>query len=308
MLDSTLTLPKDPPAQAYAVLAMGVLAVSLAAILIRLAQAEGVPSLVIAAARLTIAALMLTPLLARRPHYRAQIAGLNARDLALAGISGFFLAAHFATWVSSLEYTSVLISVVLVTTTPIWVALLEVVFLRASITLLILLGIVISLAGGLLIGLSGDTSLATDGSARGALLSLAGAITVAVYLIIGRELRPRIGLIPYIWLVYSCGALTLIALAIVSGASLLGYRPEAYVLMALIGLIPQLIGHSSLNYALGYLPATYVSVATQAEPISSALMAYLLFQEQPTGGQIVGSLIILLGVLLATLGQSRRSE
>src|SRR5699024_3708780 len=103
-------------------LALGILAVSTAAIFIRYAQAEA-PSLVIAAYRLSLAALLIAPFaLSRR---RAELAALGRRDLWLALLSGFFLALHFAPWITSLEYTTVASSVVLVTTTPLWVALLS---------------------------------------------------------------------------------------------------------------------------------------------------------------------------------------
>ena len=112
--------PGSSPLKAYGMLAVAITATSLAAIFIRLAQNEDVPSLLIAAARLTLATLILTPLTLRR--YWSHIEGLSRRDLLLAGLSGMFLALHFAAWVTSLEHTTVLISVVLVSTSPLWVA------------------------------------------------------------------------------------------------------------------------------------------------------------------------------------------
>jgi drug/metabolite transporter (DMT)-like permease len=72
-----------------------------------------------------------------------------------------------------------------------------------------------------------------------------------------------------------------------------------------MGLVPQLIGHSSFNYALGYLPATLVSIATQVEPIGSAIAAFVLFNEVPTWAQLAGSLVLLIGVGVAIWGQGR---
>ncbi len=300
------TTSPNKPLGAYAVLAIGILAVSTAAIIIRFAQDQGVPSLLIAASRLLVAALALTPFTLRR--YRSHLQGLGRGDIALAIISGVFLAAHFATWVTSLEYTSVLISVVLVTTSPIWVALLEVFVLRARLNSLIIGGLVIVIVGGAMIGLaSAPTEIeSTNDNLIGGLLSLAGAITVSVYLIIGRKLRAQLPVIPYIWLVYGCAALTLLVIVFITSTPVIGYAPTSYLLLLALGLVPQLIGHSSLNYALGYLPATIVSVATQIEPISSALLAFIIFRESPTPTQVIGSIIILLGVMLATIGQSQK--
>lgn len=303
-MDSTVTPDpalNAPPIRAYVVLGIGILAVSMAAIFIRLGQGEGVPSPVIAASRLLIAAVILTPLTLRR--YRSHLRALNRQQWGLLTVSGVFLAAHFATWVSSLEYTTVLISVVIVTTTPIWVGILEVVFLRARLSRGIVAGLLIALAGGLMIGLSGEVAggATDDGTLIGGGLSLIGALTVAVYLIIGRKLRSTLPLLPYVWSVYGIAALTLVSGSLLAGYSFTGYSAEGYLWVLALGLIPQLIGHSSLNYALAYLPATYISVATQLEPLGGAVIALILFREQPTAMQIVGSLVILVGVLMATL-------
>lgn len=293
----------QPPLQAYLVVLLGVAAISLGSILIRLAQQDGVPSLVIAAARLTIAALILTPITLRR--HAAEIRHISRSDLLFAGISGTFLAVHFATWVASLEYTSVLISVVLVNTHPLWVALLEVFFLKARLGRAVMLGLAVGLAGGVVVALpSGGEFSAGSNPLLGSALALIGAITVAVYFTIGRKLRGGLSLLTYIWLVYSCAALVLLLAVIVTGAPVLGFAPQSYGWLVGLALVPQLVGHSSFNYVLKFLPATYVSIATQLEPAASAAIAYFVFTEVPSTLQIIGSVVILSGIILATLGQN----
>jgi drug/metabolite transporter (DMT)-like permease len=291
------------------VLIAGVAAVSLAAIFIRLAQAQDVSSLVIACGRLLIAALLLSPAVLRRSDYVDQVRRLTPSERILALVAGVFLALHFATWVTSLEYTTVLISVVLVTTTPIWVALLEVVFLRARLSPLIITGLIVALIGGIVIGLSGEATadVSTSDRIRGAILSLIGAMAVAVYLVIGRRLRRTLALTPYIWLVYGIAALIMCGLLLASDTPVTGYSAEGYLWVALTALVPQLVGHSSLNYALAYLPATYVSLSTQMEPVLSALVAVVVFQEIPGWLQVGGGLIIMTGVLLASISPRKAS-
>jgi drug/metabolite transporter (DMT)-like permease len=298
------------PPNVYLILIAGILAISSAAILIRSAQNEGVPSLIIAASRLTIAALLLTPIILRR--YANYVRGLSRRDLLLAATSGIFLAMHFATWVTSLEYTSVLISVVFVTTGPIWVALIEVLFLKARLNRWIILGLLIAIAGGFIIGFGSfaPASVSETGESDntrnliGGGLSLAGAVTVAVYLIIGRRLRATMPVLPYIWLVYGCAGITLIIVTLASGTQMSAdITPTALLLLLALAIFPQLIGHSSLNYAVGFFPATIVSMISQLEPIGSAILALLIFQELPLPLQIFGSLVILAGVMLASIGQ-----
>lgn len=306
MSQSTAIAPTRAPLQVFAVVLIGVLATSTAAIFIRYAQGEGLPSLVIAAGRLTLAALLLTPF-ALRAH-RPELAALTRRDLVLGAASGFFLAIHFATWIASLEYTSVLISVVFVSTSPLWVALLELFFLRVRLGALVWFGLIIALIGGIAIGTAGGGGDDVGSNpVLGGALALAGAVAIAVYLVIGRKLRAKLSLLPYIWAVYGFAALFLIAFVIVAGLPITGYSPNGLIWIILLALVPQLVGHSSFNYALRYLSATFISIATQMEPIASAILALLIFREQPTAAQVVGSLAILAGVLLAIWGQNRDS-
>ncbi len=296
--------PVKIPIQAYIVIALGVLAVSLASILIKLAQAEGMPSTLIAAARLTIASLVLAPLTWGR--YRNEIQSLKRNQFILAASSGLFLAIHFATWVKSFEYTSVLVGVVLVNTNPLWAAILEVIFLRARLGRWVVIGLIVGILGSIIVALPAGGNLQFEANA-GSILALVGAFAVAVYFVIGRNLRATLSLIPYIWLVYSCAAVFLIILVIITGTPIFGFSPKGYFLLLATGLIPQLLGHSSLNFALRYFPASYVGIAAQLEPVLSAIVAFLLFTEIPTGIQIIGSIVILSGVVLASVGQTQKS-
>ena len=133
------------------VILFGIFAVSTASIFIRFAQREA-PSLVIAASRLTLAALILAPFAITRQ--RQELAHLQRKQLLLALLSGFFLAFHFASWISSLEYTSVTSSVVLVSTSPLWVAILSPFILRESLSRWIVMGLSLTLIGSAVVGIS----------------------------------------------------------------------------------------------------------------------------------------------------------
>ncbi|MCU0476216.1 MAG: DMT family transporter [Anaerolineae bacterium] len=302
-------MPSRPPLSALIILALGVLAVSSSAILIRLMQLEGMPSLVIAALRLSIATLILTPLVWLRG--RAELRALPSRSWLLITLSGVFLALHFIFWISSLEQTTVLISTVLVVTSPIWVSILEVVFLRARFGRDVVFGLLITLTAGMLIALTGQTEGdGGTGTLGGAVLALLGAITVAVYLVIGRGVRARLSLLPYIWSVYGIGALVVVGVCIVSGVPLTGYSLTAYALVAANAVLSQVIGHSTFNYVVKFVPATTIGVATQLEPVLSAVLAFFVLGEMLLPVQIVIGVQILLGVLLVVLAppQTARSE
>lgn len=290
-------------------LLMAILAVSTASIFIRFAQ-ENAPSLTIAALRITFASLMLAPLALSKhlPELRA----LSRREWLLAAGSGLFLAIHFATWISSLEFTTVASSVVFVSTGPLWVALLSPALLREHLSRLALAGLVLALAGGILIGLADTCSWnrglvcpsladALQGTALwGNFLALVGAWAVSGYLIIGRKLRAKISLVPYVFVVYSMAAIALIVIMLVAGQSPLGYPPSTYGWIFLMALVPQLIGHSTYNWALRYLPAAFVATANLGEPIGSAILAYFLLGETVTSIKIMGAALILSGIYLAS--------
>jgi drug/metabolite transporter (DMT)-like permease len=274
---------------------IGLAAVSSAAIFIRFAQRQA-PSLVIAAARLTLSALILAPLALTR--YRYEYRRLSRRDAWLAVLSGIFLALHFATWISSLEYTTVASSTVLVSTSPLFVAIASWLFLREKIGPAVIIGLGVALAGSAVIGLS-DRSGTLRNALLGDVLAFAGAVTVAGYLLIGRRLRAQLSLIPYIAVVYGTAAMVLLAMVLVTRERVVGYSPDTYVWFLLLALVPQLLGHSAFNWALAHLPATFVAVATLGEPIGSTILAYVILGEMPTPIKIVGAALILVGIVVA---------
>ena len=298
------------------VLFLGILAVSTASPLIRFAQGE-VSSLVIAAYRMGFAALILLPLTI--PRYTGEIRKLTRGDLALGVLSGLLLALHFATWILSLEYTSVASSVVLVTTNPLWVALLAPWLLKERLAPGFLVGLFVALAGGSIVAISDSCLQKATGLACpplsdfiqgeafwGDMLALMGAWTGAGYILIGRRLRASFSLTPYVLLVYGAAAVVLIAMVALSGLPILGFPTEIYGYLLLLAIVPQLLGHSSLNWALGHLPASYVSIGLLGEPVGSTLLAYFLLGETPGWLKILGATLILCGILYATLRPSSK--
>ncbi len=292
------------------VIATGILAVSTASIFIRFAQ-EYASSIVVAAYRLTFAALILGPV--ALSGYRGELRTLTRQDGVLGLLSGVFLALHFATWITSLEYTSVASSVVIVTTTPLWVAMVSPLFLRERLARGVALGLVLSLFGGMIVALSescelaeskivctGLSTLFRSETALGNTLALLGAFSAAGYLVIGRSLRAKLSLIPYIFIVYGVAALVLIGAMLSFGESPVGYPAVAYLWFLLLALIPQLLGHSSFNWALGYLPASFVSITLLGEPIGTVVLAFFILRESPAPLELIGAILILVGIYIAS--------
>ena len=301
------------PAVPYLLVPVGIVAVSTASLLIRFSQ-EYVPSITIAAFRLGLAALILLPYTLIK-HSR-EIRNLSWDDLKFALLAGFFLAVHFASWITSLEYTSVASSVVLVTTTPLWVALVAPFFLGEKTPRIAFVGMVIALVGGIVIalsdvcvwlpgGLSCQSELGNLGpkTLLGDFLALLGAVAGAAYLMIGKHLRSKISLTPYIFLVYSTSAIFLVVAMLSSEGVPPIYPRKVYLWLLLLALLPQLLGHSIFNWSLKYLPTGYVAVNLLGEPVGSTILAYFFLNETPPAVKIIGAILILAGIVLATFRQ-----
>ncbi len=286
------------------VLGAGVVIVSTASILIRLAQAEGVDSLTIAAVRLGLATLVLMPAALRAA--RSDLHSLRGRDLLLAMGSGALLAVHFWSWIESLQHTSVASSTILVTTNPLWVALAAALFLGERPGRAAIAGIGLSLLGTALTFVADAQDAAANRAPLfGNTLALVGAFAASGYLLVGRALRTRLRLILYIALAYGFGAVLLGTAHTVSGTSMSGHSLHAWLLMAGLALGPQLLGHTAFNYALRHLSATFVALAILGEPVGSALLAWVFFDERFGDVQLVGFALLLCGIFLAARGERR---
>lgn len=293
----------------------GILFVSTASILIRYAQTEA-SSLVVAAYRLGISAIILgVVIFIKEPGFYKVYTPNHIRQAFLAGS---FLAVHFASWITSLEYTSVASSVVLVTTTPLWVSILSPIVLKEKVGVNVIFGLVLAMVGGVVVGLSNVCSF-TDGKIicdsfslilngkelLGNFLALLGAFMAAGYILVGRRLRQNLSTLSYTFVVYGFSAIWLVLVVILRGENLFSYSSSTFLLLFLLALVPQVFGHSLFNWALRFLPASAVSVALLGEPIGSSLLAFVILNEPPTLLEIVGGSLILFGISLTLFRKTR---
>jgi len=277
--------------KAYLALLVGVVSVSFAAIFIRLAEA---PPLVIAAYRLTIASLILLPIAANR--LGKNLKRLSGRDALLLFFSSFFLALHFALWITSLSYTSIASSVILVTCHPAFVASISYFLWNEVLNRLTIGGMVLAFAGIVLINYGGFTF--GSQAVLGDVLALIAGFAMGGYLIIGGQVKARIEIMPYLATVYSGAAVMLLLATAGFGHSFTGYSGTTYLMMVLLAIVPQLIGHSSFNLAVRLIPVTFVSVAILGEPVGATLLGYFILDEVPTVKEIIGGALILVGIFI----------
>lgn len=291
-------------ARAVFVLGCGLLAISTASIWIKLCDA---PALTITLYRVGLASLFYFGVAGFRGEPIAK--SFSRRQLWLAMVAGVALSLHFITWITSLSYTSVACSVVLVVTSPMWVALGSFFILKEKPPVLMLLGMAITFAGSLIV--SGADLSTNPSSLFGNLLAMAGAVFVAIYFLIGRRLRGAIAMLPYVATVYAAAAITTFLFILIRQAPVFGFDLRTYVLLGLVALLPQVIGHTSFNWALKYFSATAVSIVTLGEPIGATILAWLILGESISLVQAIGGLVILAGLVLslaveAAMGKRRQ--
>lgn len=294
--------------KSYFILFIGVLSVSTGAIWIRLAMDEAKP-LIIALYRLAFSALL--SIFMAMVVGKKQTKPFGAKSIALIVLSGFFLAMHFASWISSLELTSVSSSVVLVSTTPLWVAILSPVLLKEPVNRRFYTGMILAMLGGVIIAMNENCVLDRTGlvcavvekkaSLTGLALALTGAWMGAGYMLIGRKLSAQIDTARYTASVYTIAAVILFLVVFFNGDSLTGYSSRTWLLFFAMATIPQILGHTVLNYSLQSLPATTVSLALLGEPVGSTVLAMVFLKEFPTMLQVVGGILILVGISYAVL-------
>jgi drug/metabolite transporter (DMT)-like permease len=290
-----------PTLNPYAVLILGIVAVSTGSIFARLADA---PALVTAAYRMGLAALVLIPLAAWKAG--DELRSLSLHDIKLAMQSGFFLALHFAAWISSLDYTAIANSVVLVNTIPLWVGLFTPLISQDRISGSTIASIIASVIGVAIIGF-GD--YATGGKALlGDLLAVCGAVSAAVYLLYGRNLRRKLSLLPYVAICYSSAAVILWLGVLFLNQSMTGYSMQTVAAFWAMALISQLIGHSSYNWSLKWFSTSLVAVSLLGEPIGSTLLAFIILDEGLTLMKFGGGFFILSAIYIAASGEKRRND
>lgn len=275
---------------------IGILAVSTASIFIKLCDA---PALVIATYRMVFASLILLPY----ALYKKTGKPWGRKEMGWLLLSGFFLSFHFAFWIASLKYTSVASSVVFVSTHPIFVGIGSRLFLKERMGFYLIFGIVLSVLGSALISY-GDMSL-SEKALMGDGLALLGAIAASGYFLVGRKMRKSQDLFSYILPVYSTAALALIVFSLAFHESFFGYTRSTYLYLLLLALVPQLIGHTTFNWALKYLPASMVAITILGEPVGSVILAYFILGEGLTSWKVAGGVLILSGILIALRRKSQ---
>lgn len=281
----------------YIVLA-GTFFTSLSSIIIRFSEA---PALVISAYRMLFTSLML--LIPVMLNNRGEFRKISRKEYCLCTVSGIFLSLHFATWISSIKMTTIANSTILVSCSPIFVALGNYFATREKLNRKMAAGIILSLAGTIIIA-SGSFGKATGSSMLGNILAFLGAVFVAGYLVIGGVARKNISAGIYVFIVYSISALMLFAMCFASKTPVYPYSSKEFMLFAALAFFCSVLGHTVYNYMVKYVSSTLISVSTLCEPIFASIMAMLIFREIPSIYTLLGGIIIMAGIFYYLAAQN----
>lgn len=268
-----------------------VLFISFGSIFIRLSSA---PALTIAFYRMFFSVLLLLPLMGKRDI--KELKNINRKALFLCVISGFFLALHFATWITSLSYTTVASSTVLVSMHPIIILIIKWLYYKKKISYKIGISVFVTFLGSAVISYTGFGVLAS-GVLLGNTLAFAGAIAVSFYILIGEKVRKEISVNSYTFIVYLMSSFFLLVFVMIGKRPLIGFPLKQWILFLALAVFCNLLGHSIFNWALGYLDSSLVSIIIISEPIFASIWAIFIFTEIPQVKEIVGGLLIISGIV-----------
>ena len=291
-----MTLPRDHRAQSpllFPVLGIGVLAVSFAAIFF--VKAQPTHPLIAAGTRLLIAAVLLSPFVVRARRQGR----LGPSVLRAGALGGLCYAIHFSAWIASLERTSIAASVTLVASTPILLALLSLITGKDQPSRRLWIAIGVAAAGVAILGAAG----AGEGEAQllGDALAVLGCAAIAAFLLLVRKMGPELDPVAFSGLACGSGAILLLGTAWLFGIPIEVSSTEALGYLALAALVPQLIGHLILIWALRYTTPTVVALGVTCEPVISTLLGVLLLSQQPSTLAALGCSLTVFGVILAIL-------
>ncbi|MCH4827746.1 DMT family transporter [Planococcus halocryophilus] len=280
-----------PAIHPYIPIMIGVFSVALSAIFVKMTVAD---SGVTAFYRMLFSVLIMSPVFLLK--YTHEIKKLSKRDWGFASIAGVFLAFHFILWFESLNYTSVASSTVLVTLQPLFAFAGTYFFFKEKLSIKTLVSGAIAILGSVLIGY-GDFQV--SGSALyGDLLALIACALITAYLLFGQDVRKRLSLVTYTFVVYSISTITLFFYIVLKGESFGPYPASEWMWFLLLAIIPNLLGHTLFNWALKWVSTNVISIAILFEPIGAAILAYFILGEYLTVSQIVGGSVVLAGIML----------
>ncbi|WP_271853962.1 DMT family transporter [Planococcus maritimus] len=289
---------EKPAIHPYIPILIGVISVAMSAIFVKMTNADAG---VTAFYRMLFSILLMSPVFLY--SYLPEIKKLSKRDWAFSAVAGIFLAFHFILWFESLNFTSVASSTVLVTLQPLFAFAGTYFFFKERLSTKTLISGMVAITGSIVIAY-GDFQV--SGSALfGDVLALIACALITAYLLFGQDVRKRLSLVTYTFIVYGFSTITLFFYIIVKGESFGPYPKEEWMWFLLLALIPNLLGHTLFNWAVKWVSTNVISIAILFEPVGAAVLAYFILGELVSASQIIGGSIVIAGLLFFIVDYKR---
>ena len=285
-------------------LSAGLISIAMSPILVRFAGE--VPPVTIAVWRTGLAVLFLSPFVFRKAI--REIRTLSLKEYLLIVAAGINLGFHFIGWIEALFLTSIASATVLVSTSPIFIAILGYFFLRERLSFSFVAALAGAVLGAALIGW-GDAVVPVIGGRNpwlGNSLATLAALFVSIYLLIGRVVRQEVSWLAYVFPLYVVVACTTVVVALLRGVPLVGYSWNMYGLFAVMALFPSIVGHGSFNLAVKYYPTAFLGVLSLSEPVIASVVALFLFDERPGWLGLIGMVVVLLAIFVVIVNRNEQ--
>ncbi len=271
-------------------LIVGMIAISFAPILVRYSDA---PVSVQGMYRMLFTVLLMLPFGHRQLR---SVSSISRKDWGLLGLAGFFLALHFLLWMASLNYTSIASSTIILTLEPVFVMIGAYFAFKDKIGKLPLLGLALALAGAFVVG-SGDFRISGE-AFKGDILSFTGMLAVVVNMLVAKVILRRVSSYLYSLIVFAIAFVCFAIYNAVLGINVIDYVPTEWLIFILLAIVPTVLGHMIFNWLLQFISPTTISMTVLAEPVGASLLGLMLFGEMLTTSQLIGGVLVIVGLLL----------
>jgi drug/metabolite transporter (DMT)-like permease len=284
-----MLIKPGPERRATIALIIGLLSIGFSAIFISVADAPGTVS---AFYRMAIASVLVAFPFFR--HKRSQSSSLPGLGIRYAVVGGLLFALDVSLWATGITLSGPTTPTLLANTAPLWVGLGAMIIFHERLKPIFWIGLAIAMVGALLVLGAGFSEGPEFG--LGAFLGLLAAFFYGAYYLVTQRGRVYLDTLSYFWITTFTAAITLLIINAILGNTLVGYTLETILAFLGLGIIAQTLGWLAINYAQGYLPASIVAPTLLGQPVVTAIIAVLLLGETFTAGQILGGILVLIGV------------
>lgn len=268
---------------------LGIICISVSAIFVKEAHVNGITS---AFYRIFFAVLFILPF-----YFRTKDKSINKKDICIALLGGIFFAFELVFWNTAIIISNATFPTLIVNLSSIWVGIGAMILFKEKLNRFHWIGNGIALFGiSILIGVNNIIQMKID---KGFIFSIIASVFLALYILSVKKVRLKSSTLQVIFFTFLGCVVTLLICCIATGSKLYGFSNESWIYLLCLGLITQVGGYFSINYSLGYIDSSKVSILTLAQPILTAIFAVIILNESFAIHHIVGGLFVLIGLSIA---------